>query len=228
MTTKIVSDFTKSLITLRWKLYHYLGHATFVEWDSRIKEFTTLSTSLTYMYYNSVLLTYGGIVMQFILVTYLIIKSTGDEDGVLDPVVFGTTIVCGWVEWGALCCLVFAGYIVKQNRIEMNYLCNQIFRYCQRIEDTMCHHNLHFGLQQLNYIKEMEVFILLLGIASTFAPPSYVMFLLIEYEPFHEFFQDVFEVDVSFKIQHGHILLFATWGLLTKPPQKNHKYYQKP
>ncbi|CAL8070564.1 unnamed protein product [Orchesella dallaii] len=164
MTTKIVSDFTKSVITIRWKLAHCIGNSAFVDWDSNKKEFTSVPSSLTYMYYNAHLLTYGGCILQVLLAIYLMNKSFSVENGVLDPVV--STIVAGWVEWGVLCGLSFASYVIKQHRMELNYLCAQIFRYCRQIEEN---------------------------------------------EPMHEFFQDVFEVDVSPKVQHAHILFFVTW-----------------
>ncbi|CAL8070563.1 unnamed protein product [Orchesella dallaii] len=79
----------------------------------------------------------------------------------------------------------------------------------------MCNHNLHFGLEQLKFIKEMELFVLIIAAASTIMPPPYIMFFLTENETMHEFFQDVFELDVSLKVQHVHILLFVTWVLFS-------------
>ncbi|CAL8070556.1 unnamed protein product [Orchesella dallaii] len=211
MTTKIVSDFTKSVITIRWKLLHFFGNSSFVEWDSNKREYTQLPSSLTYMLYNANMLIYGGCFFQIVLASYLVSKSLSVEDGLSDPVV--GTIVAGWVEWGLISCCIFLSWIVKQNGVEMNYLCNQIFRYCRQIEDKICNRNLHFGLEQLNYIKEIEVFVLLISVGSTIVPPSYLPFFLTENEPMHEFFQDVFEVDVSLKLNHFPVLLLITWAI---------------
>ncbi|CAL8070560.1 unnamed protein product [Orchesella dallaii] len=211
MTTKIVSDFTKSVITIRWKLFHFIGNSAFVDWDSNKREFTALSSSLTYMLYNATMLTYGGFIFQAVLATYLVSKSLGVEDGLHDQVV--STIVAGWVEWALLSCFIFVSWIVKQHGMEMNYLCNQVFRYCRQIEDKMCHHNLHFELEQLNYIKEIEFFVFLIGVLTTILPPAYLPFFLTENETMHEFFQDVFEVDVSLKVSHLPILLLITWAM---------------
>ncbi|CAL8070554.1 unnamed protein product [Orchesella dallaii] len=77
----------------------------------------------------------------------------------------------------------------------------------------MCNHNLHFGLEQLKCIKEIEVIVFLISVGSTIVPPSYLPFFLIENEPMHEFFQDVFEVDVSLKVNHFPVLLLITWAI---------------
>ncbi|CAL8070558.1 unnamed protein product [Orchesella dallaii] len=77
--------------------------------------------------------------------------------------------------------------------------------------DEMCNHNLQFGLEQLNFIKEIEVFVFLISVGSIILPPWYLPFFLTENEPMHEFFQDVFEVDVSLKVNYLPILLLITW-----------------
>ncbi|CAL8085702.1 unnamed protein product [Orchesella dallaii] len=77
----------------------------------------------------------------------------------------------------------------------------------------MHRNHLQFGPYQRKAIKEIDFLVIYLAIVCTLMPIAYGGIFLQRYEPVHQLFLDVFEIDVTFELRHINILVSIFWAL---------------